>query len=110
MLTSIAEAPVRFSAPCHSSPVYGAARAEAVPHAGMSPPCPPVRGVCLFSPSLAAWRDEEGRPGEGFHGVERHFVSVSSLTVCWRRQQAASEDFLCVLSLSVAGSGMWGQW
>lgn len=36
----------RFSAPCHSSPVYGAVRAEAVPHAGMCPPCLPVLQPC----------------------------------------------------------------
>lgn len=53
MLTSIAEAPVRFSAPCHSSPVYGAARAEAVPHAGMSPPVY-RSGVSAYS--ALAWR------------------------------------------------------
>lgn len=50
MLTSIAEAPVRFSAPCHSSPVYGAARAEAVPHAGMSPPLSTGQGCLPIQP------------------------------------------------------------
>lgn len=65
-----------------------AARAEAVPHAGMSPPCLPVRGVRLVSPSLAAWHEGEGRPEEGFHGAEREFMFVSTLTVCCRRQQA----------------------